>query len=159
MTYLNGVCEEALRLYPLVPMSAREAICETSIVGERVPAGTVVIICPQSLNRSPDFWGESAELFLPERWIDTDKATGREVPNKHGGARTNLGSLTFLHGTRACPGKELAKAMLRCAVAGVFGRFEVGLKEVGQKPTVGGMLTSQPIEGMHLKLSKVPGWE
>ncbi|KAJ5793238.1 uncharacterized protein N7503_009216 [Penicillium pulvis] len=159
MPYLNGVCEEALRLYPVVPMSAREAICETSIIGERVPAGTVVLICPQSLNRSPDFWGESAELFLPERWIDTDKETGREVPNKHGGARPDLGSLTFLYGTRACPGKELAKAMLRCAVAGVFGRFEVGLKEFGQKPTIGGILTSQPIEGMHLKLSKVPGWE
>jgi hypothetical protein len=32
-----------------------------------------VVLCPWAINRSPLFWGENGEEFVPERWIDTDK--------------------------------------------------------------------------------------
>lgn len=158
MPYLNGVCQEVLRLYPTVPMTGREAIRDTTIAGIKIPKGTTIALCPQSVNRSPEFWGESADQFMPERWIDTDKDV-RQVPNKHGGAATNFAQITFLHGPRACIGKDFAKAEFRCAVAGIFGLFKLELQEVGQKITFGGTLTSQPIEGMHLKLTRLEGWE
>ena len=158
MPYLNGVCEEVLRLYPVASIVSREALRETTIAGQKVPAGTGILICPYAINRSPEFWGETAEDFSPERWIDRDEKTGRDVPNRHGGARTKYAHLTFLHGPRSCIAKDLARAVLRCALVGIFGRFKVELKEVGQKVTVGGTLTSQPVE-MHLKLSKLPGWD
>lgn len=84
MPYLNGVCQEALRLYPTVPMTGREAIRDTTIAGIKIPKDTTIALCPQSVNRSPELWAETAEQFLPEWWIDTDK-DGRQVPNKHGG--------------------------------------------------------------------------
>ncbi|KAJ5975656.1 hypothetical protein N7481_009363 [Penicillium waksmanii] len=112
-----------------------------------------------AVNRSYEFWGENADQFLPERWIDTDSETGKKSPNKHGGASTNFAQITFLHGPRACIGKDFAKAEFRCAVAGLFGKYQLQLKEPEQKITYGGTLTSQPIEGMHLKLTKLEGWE
>ncbi|OQE15446.1 hypothetical protein PENSTE_c028G07114 [Penicillium steckii] len=120
MPYLNGVCQEVLRLYPTVPMTGREAIRETTIAGKKIPKGTTVALCPQAVNRSYEFWGENADQFLPERWIDTDPETGKQSPNKHGGASTNFAQITFLHGPRACIGKDFAKAEFRCAVAGLF---------------------------------------
>ncbi|KAJ5818980.1 hypothetical protein N7474_004571 [Penicillium riverlandense] len=157
MPYLNGVCQEVLRLYPTVPMSGREAIRQTSIAGHIIPKGTTIALCPQTINRSPGFWGETAEQFLPERWIDTDQ-TGKQTPNKHGGASTNFAQITFLHGPRACIGKDFAKAEFRCAVAGLFGQFSVELRDPAEKITFGGTLTSQPIQGMHLKLTKLHRW-
>ncbi|KAJ5683057.1 hypothetical protein N7462_006222 [Penicillium macrosclerotiorum] len=158
MPYLNGVCQEVLRLYPTVPMTGREAIRETIIAGTKIPKGTTIALCPQAINRHPEFWGETADQFLPERWIDTDEKTGKQTVNKHGGASTNFAQITFLHGPRACIGKDFAKAEFRCAVAGLFGQFRLQLKEPGQKMTFGGTLTSQPIEGMHLKLTKLEDW-
>ncbi|KAJ5744825.1 hypothetical protein N7533_009695 [Penicillium manginii] len=131
----------------------------TIIAGKKIPKGTTVALCPQAVNRSYEFWGENADQFLPERWIDTDSETGKKSPNKHGGASTNFAQITFLHGPRACIGKDFAKAEFRCAVAGLFGKFQLQLKEPEQEITYGGTLTSQPIEGMHLKLTKLEGWE
>ena len=157
MPYLNGVCQEVLRLYPTVPMTGREAIRQTTIAGQIVPKGTTIALCPQTINRSPGLWGDTAEKFLPERWIDTDQA-GKQTPNKHGGASTNFAQITFLHGPRACIGKDFAKAEFRCAVAGLFGQFSMELRDPAEKITFGGTLTSQPIQGMHLKLTKLNRW-
>lgn len=157
MPYLNGVIQEVLRLYPTVPMTGREAIRDTTVAGKKIPKGTTIALCPQSVNRSYEFWGETADNFLPERWIDTDKE-GKQVPNKHGGASTNFAQITFLHGPRACIGKDFAKSEFRCAVAGLFGQFQLELEDPMQKITFGGTLTSQPIEGMHLKLTKLEDW-
>lgn len=158
MPYLNGVCQDVLRLYPTVPMTGREAIRETTIAGKKIPKGTTIALCPQSINRSPEFWGETADQFLPERWIDIDK-DGKQAPNKHGGASTNVAQITFLHGPRACIGKDFAKAEFRSAVAGILGLFRLELQEPGQKITFGGTLTSQPVEGTHLKFTRLEGWE
>ncbi|CAG7945837.1 unnamed protein product [Penicillium salamii] len=154
MPYLNGVCQEVLRLYPTVPMTGREAIRDTFIAGKKIPKGTTIVLCPQSINRSPEFWGDTADQFLPERWIDVDDC-GRQSPNKHGGASTNFAQITFLHGPRACIGKDFAKAEFRCAVAGLFGLFQCELKNPEQQITFGGTLTTQPLEGMNLRLSKL----
>ncbi|KAJ5166681.1 uncharacterized protein N7482_005462 [Penicillium canariense] len=123
MPYLNGVCQEVLRLYPTVPMTGREAIRETTIAGKTSPKGTTIALCPQAINRNPEFWGETADQFLPERWIDIDEKIERQILNKHGGASTNFAQIKFLHGPRACIGKDFAKAEFRCAVAGCLGCF------------------------------------
>lgn len=48
MEYLGAVCEEVLRLYPTVPVTARQAVRETTIGDQVVPKGTFVIMCPVS---------------------------------------------------------------------------------------------------------------
>ncbi|PGH31459.1 hypothetical protein GX50_05754 [[Emmonsia] crescens] len=154
---LNGVCQEVLRLYPTVPMTIRECVRDTSIAGKHVPKGTRILICPYAINRSPTFWGDNGDEFLPERWIDV-RADGTESVNHHGGASTNFAQITFLHGQRACIGKDFAKAELRCAVAGVVGRFRFEMQDPKQRIHIAGAVTTKAVEGIHLKMERVEGW-
>jgi cytochrome P450 len=43
---LNGVCNETLRLYPTVPITIRDAVVDTSILGQFIPKGTQVLLVP-----------------------------------------------------------------------------------------------------------------
>ncbi|KAJ5951503.1 uncharacterized protein N7479_009916 [Penicillium vulpinum] len=154
---LNGVCQEVLRLYPTVPITIREAVRNTVVAGKYIPKGTRVVLCPWAINRSPLFWGENGEEFVPERWIDTDR-NGHCIPNNNGGASTNFAQITFLHGQRSCIGKDFARAELRCAVAGVVGRFLFEMQDPKQEIHVAGAVTIKPVEGMHLRMRRVDGW-
>lgn len=157
MPLLNGVCQEVLRLYPTVPVTIREAIRDSVVAGTPIPRGARIILCPYAINRSPAFWGETGDEFLPDRWIDTDEK-GQRVVNHHGGAPTNFAQITFLHGQRSCIGKDFARAELRCAVAGVVGRYRMELQDPTQEIHISGAVTTKPRDGMHLKLTRVEGW-
>ncbi|GLA36609.1 hypothetical protein AnigIFM63309_002930 [Aspergillus niger] len=154
---LNGIVQEVLRLYPTVPLTLRESIRDTTVANTAIPKGTRLLLCPYAINRSPEFWGEDADMFRPERWVDTDKE-GNQIVNGHGGAGTNYAQITFLHGQRACIGKDFAKAELRCALAGVLGRYEVEMKDPTQVIHIAGAVTTKPVEGMHLRMRRVDGW-
>lgn len=163
LPYLNGVCEETLRLYPTVPATVREAVADTTVAGYRVPRGTAFLLVPYAVNRHPNFWADP-HRFAPERWIDevpgvdgTGAGTKTRRPNKTGGTSTNFAELTFLHGPRACIGRDFAKAELRCAVAGVIGRFEIEL-HTREEPRVQGVITMKPEGGMYLRFKPIQGW-
>jgi cytochrome P450 len=139
-----------------VPTTVREAVRNTTVAGKYIPVGTRIVLCPWAINRSPLFW-ERGEEFYPERWIDVDKH-GNSVPNNNGGAATNYAQITFLHGQRSCIGKDFARAELRCAVAGVVGRFGFEMQDPNQKITVSGAVTIKPVEGMNLAMRRIDGW-
>lgn len=155
MPYLNGVCEETQRLYPTVPLTLREATKPTTVAGYAIPKGTRFALVPYAINRHPAFWPRADDM-LPERWIDT-APDGTQRPNKHGGTSTNFSELTFLHGQRACIGRDFAKAELRCAVAGLIGKFEVELCSQ-EEPKVVGVITMKPDGGMFLRFREIEAW-
>lgn len=176
MPYLHGVCEETLRLYPTVPATVREAIRDTTVAGRRVPQGTGFLLVPYAINRHPRHWTDPHRM-VPERWSDeveeekkegdgtsttttttssTSTSTSRR-PNKTGGTTTNLAELTFLHGPRACIGRDFAKAELRCAVAGVLGKFELQL-HTEEEPRVQGVITMKPEGGLYLRMKPLSTW-
>ncbi|KAK8859847.1 cytochrome P450 [Apiospora arundinis] len=159
MPYLNGFCEEVLRLYPTVPVTVREAQRETYVAGYRVPPKTVFLLVPYATNRNPVAWGADADQCVPERWIDTDPRTGAASRNKTGGTTSNFASLTFLHGPRACIGQDFAKAELRCAVAGLVGGFEVQLRPDQEEPRISGVITAKAEGGMRLLFRKAAAEE
>jgi cytochrome P450 len=101
LALLNGVTNETLRLYPTIPVTTRRAVRDTRVGPYEVPAGTSVFISPWAINRSTSIWGEDAEEFIPQRWIDKN---GR--PSKTAGLKNNYNIMTFLHGPRACIGQE-----------------------------------------------------
>jgi cytochrome P450 len=101
LALLNGVTNETLRLYPTIPVTTRKAVRDTRVGPHEVPAGTTVFISPWAINRSTSIWGEDAEEFIPQRWIDKN---GR--PSKTAGLKNNYSIMTFLHGPRACIGQE-----------------------------------------------------
>ncbi|KAF2136165.1 uncharacterized protein K452DRAFT_259486 [Aplosporella prunicola CBS 121167] len=150
MPYLNAICNEVLRLYPTVPVTARDAIRNTTIGGQHVPKGTQVLIAPWAINRSPSLWGSDAESFRPERWIDPDGHA-----NNHGGAPSNYCQLTFLHGPRSCIGQKFARAELRALIAAFVGKFKWNLAMDQSEVILTGVVTIKPKNGMKLRVTKL----
>lgn len=68
LVYTRAIIEETLRLYPPVPLLAREAAREDVIRGRRVKAGALVIVVPWLLHRHRLFWRQP-DHFMPERFL------------------------------------------------------------------------------------------
>lgn len=148
LPYLNGIMQETLRLYPTVPTTMRQAVCDTRIGDQFIPKGTRIIISIWMINRSPDLWGPSAAEFRPERWIEPD---GR--PNQTGGTSSNYDFMTFLHGPRSCIGQGFAKAEMRCLLAAMVMSFSWELAMDESKIAPRGVITIKPEHGMYLRLT------
>ena len=156
LPYLNAVCSETQRLFPTVPITLRTAVRDTQLGNIPVPKGTQILMSPMAVNRSYELWGENADEFTPERWID--EKNGELRPNNTGGANSNYSYLTFLHGPRSCIGQGFAKAELRVLVAAFVGAFEMSLADPNEEVELGGTVTLKPVNGMKLRLKAVRSW-
>lgn len=96
LPYTSMVVNEAMRLYPPVPLMAREASKECEIGGYQIPAGCYIILSQWVMHRHPSYF-ESPEEFQPERWAnDLEKRLPRGV------------FFPFGDGPRVCIGKSFA---------------------------------------------------
>ncbi|EJD42063.1 cytochrome P450 monooxygenase CYP63 [Auricularia subglabra TFB-10046 SS5] len=108
MKYLRAVLNEALRLFPPVPINQRKcgkgsAVFPPSSAGApayHVPAGTDIIYIPLLMHRRTDLWGPDAETFNPERWIDPERVK-QFVSNP-------MIFIPFNAGPRICLGQQFA---------------------------------------------------
>lgn len=148
MKYLNAVCNETLRLYPTVPVTARTAIRQTAIGSTVVPKGSDVIISPWAINRLEKLWGEDAGTFNPDRWLYGDKSST-------GGSNTTFSLITFLHGPRSCIGQVFAREELKCLLAAFVRRFRLEMLDPNEIMEPAGLITIKPKNGLHLKLTDI----
>jgi cytochrome P450 len=151
VAYLNAFCNEVLRFFPSVPMTIRVAANDSYIQGQPIPKKTTIIVSPWAINVNPDFWGPDAEEFNPDRWMGPGRANT-------GGADSNYGFLTFIHGPRSCIGQSFARAEFACLVATWAGRFEMKLEKDDYVLEIGGGVTSKPKGGLKVKMTPVEGW-
>lgn len=68
LTYTRAVFEETIRLYPPVPLLARQASRDETIRGRPVPSGSLVMVVPWLLHRQRRYWGKP-DHFIPERFL------------------------------------------------------------------------------------------
>jgi cytochrome P450 len=75
LPYLQAVIKEACRLHPsIVYQIPRYSPAEGITIDEHIiPPGWAVGISALSMNRSRDIFGEDANEFNPERWLEDDK--------------------------------------------------------------------------------------
>jgi len=137
--YLDATIEEILRCVGPSPVVDRQALCDTEVLGQRIPKGTIVSCLvggPTMLTpgyaideklRSPTSqaaktngrdraWDpEDMALFKPERWINAagefDAAAGPQ--------------LAFGLGTRGCFGKRLVYVEKRILLTLIVLNFEL----------------------------------
>ncbi|KAG9443571.1 hypothetical protein H6P81_014911 [Aristolochia fimbriata] len=98
LKYLKAVVKETLRLHPPLPLLfPRESKQKCEIMGYEIPARTQVFVNVWAMGREPKYWGEDAEQFKPERFLDTN--------TDYRG--TDFEYLPFGAGRRICPGITL----------------------------------------------------
>lgn len=143
LPYLSAVCNEMLRLYPPVPVTARTAMVDTQITGTRIPKGTLSIVSLWAMGRLPAMWGEDAAEFRPERWLEGEKAAIGGAANSHAFA-------TFLHGPRSCIGQTFARSEMKCLLLAMILRFRFELADPDAEVRVAGFVTIKPADGMRI---------
>ncbi|KAH7043506.1 cytochrome P450 [Linnemannia elongata] len=70
LPYLNICIKELFRFIPPVPYTTRVASQDDNILGYDIPKGTEIQLCTATLHKLKSVWGEDAEEFKPERWMD-----------------------------------------------------------------------------------------
>ncbi|EPE27455.1 Cytochrome P450 [Glarea lozoyensis ATCC 20868] len=100
LPYLDACIQEGSRIHPPFALPFERVVPEggITIIGHFLPAGTVVGGSPYVVNRHKSFFGQDAEFWRPERWLEKDDAHKR---------RLEQGVLTFGAGRRVCLGKHI----------------------------------------------------
>jgi len=113
LDWCRAVIEETLRLYPPVPILARQAREADRVGALTVERASLVLIVPWLLHRTPAFF-EDPNLFRPERFL----GERRPVPYSY---------IPFAAGPRICPGLQfgLTEAILCLAILAQRFRLEV----------------------------------
>jgi cytochrome P450 len=111
---MEGVLQEAMRLWPTTPLLAREATRDTELVGEAIEEGTQVMIVNVFNHRDPDDVPD-ADRCRPERWQD--------------GARGDYKLNALSHGTQDCPGADLVSLIGTAVLERALERWDLRLVE------------------------------
>jgi cytochrome P450 len=138
---VRAVLEEAMRLYPPVALLSREAIADDVILGERVPAGTIVLIAPYVLHRHRRLW-EHADAFDPSRFLGQRRET-----------IDRFAYIPFGAGPRVCIGMAFATQEAVIVLANLLRAFRFDLVE-GHPVMPRQRLTLRPREGMKMHVKR-----
>jgi len=139
LPYTKAVIEETLRLYPPVPILAREAMSDTSIGGKAVPKGSLVMVVPWLMHRNPVLWSKP-DVFDPGRFLNPKS----KKPNKYG-------YVPFSIGPRICAGLQFGMTEAILSLAILAQDFELKLKDGTDVQPVA-RLTLRPGENLPMTL-------
>ncbi|KAK8045466.1 cytochrome P450 [Apiospora rasikravindrae] len=139
LTYVGAVIKEVLRLYP--PAGSVRAVApgtgfvvSTSQGDEYNLDGTWVYLNHYLIQRDRAVYGETADEFVPERWLQKEEDERRPSPDGGGGGSDGDGGgsgsipvsawRAFERGPRNCIGQELANIEARVILAFVARRYD-----------------------------------
>jgi cytochrome P450 len=115
LSYTGAVFQEAMRLYPPLPLTIRQALDDDILEGYPVKAHSSIFVNFYSLHHNPDVW-DNPEGFDPERFLP-----GRGE-NRHRFAYAPFGG-----GPRQCIGNNFALMEGVLALAMIAQKYELNL--------------------------------
>jgi cytochrome P450 len=141
LTYTDAVIMEVLRLHPSVPSDVKYAVRDDQLPdGTKIPAGSVVGYPPYVMGRNSQVWGQDAQQFKPERFLNTTEPTPYLYP-------------VFNAGKRFCLGKPMAIHTLKLTLAYLVPRFRFEDKQ-GHPGTYNWSLVKKMKGGFLVTVSK-----
>jgi cytochrome P450 len=145
LQYLHATLSETLRLYPAVPVDPKLCLADDILPdGFSVNKGDLVMYKPYAMGRMKYVWGEDAEEFKPERWLDENGVFQQESSFKF---------TAFQAGPRICLGKEFAYRQMKVFSIILLGSFKFRLSDEKQTVKYKSMLTLHIDGGLHLAAS------
>jgi len=115
LAYARAVFEEALRLYPPVPLLSREAVRDGTVRGHKVRKGSLVLVVPWLLHRHSKLW-DQPDYFMPERFLAENTA-----------GRSKYAYIPFSIGPRTCAGAAFGLTEGVLCLATLAQRFRLKL--------------------------------
>jgi cytochrome P450 len=115
LKYVEMVFSEAMRLYPPVWIVGRRAINDCEVDGEKIPAGSVVLVSPYITQHDARYFDEP-EKFDPQRWT-------QEAEN----ARPKYSYFPFSSGSRQCLGEAFAWLEAVIAISVIAQKWQLKL--------------------------------
>jgi cytochrome P450 len=141
LPFTRAVIEEAMRLYPPVPLMSRAALADDRIGRLKIPKGSMVLIAPYLVHRHKTLW-EEPEAFIPDRFLP-----GRRD------AIDRFAYLPFGAGPRVCIGASFSLQEAVIVLAHVVRAVRADLVE-GHTVMPLHRVTLRPEGGLPMRLSR-----
>ncbi|KAK7900757.1 Cytochrome p-450 [Exophiala xenobiotica] len=118
LPYLQAVMKEALRMHPGVGFPLERYVPRegATICDIRIPPGTIVSVSANVIHMDKEVFGEDADRFRPERWIDASPEQLKLMDRSF---------LAFGHGTRTCIGKNISILEMGKFIPQIFRHFDL----------------------------------
>ncbi|KAG9096906.1 cytochrome P450-dit2 [Ceratobasidium sp. UAMH 11750] len=134
LPYLDAVCREVLRIYPpgvilerqpnkdwviplRYPITGKDG---SELRAIKVKKGTHIYLGVREANRCKETWGQDADEFRPERWLETLPSSVADA--KTPGVYSSM--MTFSAGPRACIGFKFSLLELKIVLSSLIRSFE-----------------------------------
>lgn len=119
LPYLNAVCNETLRIYPVAMLTfPRQAETALELQGYHIEAGTYLMGCIYLIHQHPEIYKRPKE-FMPDRFLEHTYYSPYEF-------------IPFGNGARRCVGAALAQMELRLVLGTLL--TTTSLELVNQQP-------------------------
>eukprot|EP00775_Hariotina_reticulata_P011335 gene11335-11485_t len=130
---------EALRLYPSVPQDVKYAVAADVLPdGTHIPKHAQVMYSPFIVNRLKVFWGQDADQFRPDRWLEMET---QPSPYRY---------LSFNAGPRICLGQRLAELEAVYVLTGLLAQYSFRQVVPGSKVDYAFSTTLPMKQGLHV---------
>lgn len=135
LPYFGACIKESLRLAPpAVNLFAREVPKGGKVIdGHFVPGGTDVTNFAYTIQRNKEFYGEDANEYKPERWLESQQRS----------FDMEAVQFTFGIGPRVCLGKDVAILESHKLLPEIIRRFDFDIKQLGKYTVTGGVASLQ----------------
>ncbi|KAL6127819.1 hypothetical protein ACLB2K_071180 [Fragaria x ananassa] len=145
MQYLHATLAETLRLYPPVPMDGRVCFADDTLPdGFSIKKGELVAYKPFAMGLMKFLWGDDAEEFRPDRWLDENGIFHEESPFKF---------TTFHAGPRICPGKKYGYMQMKIFSAVLLGTYIFKMSDENKNVNYKSMFTLHIDGGLYVHAS------
>lgn len=138
LPYLNAVCQETLRMYPVVPTPIGRKLTKDKCIGNyNYPTGITLLPCTYLVHHREDIYPD-AYTFKPERFLERKYATYEYFP--------------FGGGNRLCLGATLAPVEIKLILATILTQYQLQPAYEGEiKPIRHGTLIA-PSDNLKFKI-------